>query len=377
LMLNARGIQSRIARATKANPASIDDLRQWDLYTEFGILNRGQFEETSQAIKALKIDDTSRIGKFRKEFPESPKTALGNAARRILGKDPLPVDKNHINLLWGRGYGNFIENNARIAHFEWALGKGLTPFEAARSTNRYLFDYTKLTQFEQQYMRPTFLFYTWMRNNIPLMAQTAVQKPRFATAYAKLIGADKEDVPQYLKGGTGIRVNKELVLGSLGLPIEDLNTLNIQDSDPLFFAQLKRLGQRIVSNTSPVPKAIFEILSGETSFSRRPLDSLSALELVKNFLPISRFVRTGEKIIDPEGDEFLPKTLDFFTGIRTHHSGEGRAAIDSARRKLLATGKFTKFPILTPKKRFKEDEDVKALQAMLRKTIKDNPRKKP
>ncbi len=85
----------------------------------------------------------------------------------------------------GFAFGRSVEDYARLSHYLWAKGsKGLSKADAARSVNKYLFDYRYgLTGTEQKYLRDFLMpFYSWTRFNLPLQFEMLATKPgRFVT----------------------------------------------------------------------------------------------------------------------------------------------------------------------------------------------------
>jgi len=262
-----------------------------------------------------------------------------------------------------RQLGQFYEDTARLAHYLTKTDEGLLPFEAVRSVNKFLFDYSKLTLDEKNIARPTFLFYTWMRNNIPLQINTIITEPRVAAFYRKLTNLGDRDIPNYLTERGAIRVpgTEESIFGSLGLPIEDINLFNINAADPFFFDQVKRGFQKGAGTLSPALRFGFELMTGETAFSRRPLRSIPTSELLANISPISRFHRVATKVVDSE-DSLALKYIDAVTGLRTFRASKLRGKKDTLKRKALVSGKFTRQGFLViPKFENKKDRDVKKL----------------
>ena len=195
----------------------------------------------------------------------APQRTAMDVVKNIVGSENALLKGNRL-------VGRAIENNARLAHFINKLEKGHTIQQAARSTKKYLFDYSELTQFEREVMKAVLPFYAWMRHNIPLQFQSLVQKPgRYAALSAKPIqeieslSSDWQDIPtpDYFQEIRAVRLPKEAAegvayLNSLfkeeesglqptflnpNLPFQDINRLNLPD----FMAGL-----------SPLPKMLME-----------------------------------------------------------------------------------------------------------------------
>jgi hypothetical protein len=127
----------------------------------------------------------------------------GMAGRVYFGAEDIPGFGKVVKK--GMEVGRSIENNARIAHFMWRLDKGDTAMQAALSTKKYLFDYSKgLTKFEQSVMRRVLLFYAWTRFNVPLQIESLVSNPRPYVRLSELVSTlrtlGEEAVPMPPRG---------------------------------------------------------------------------------------------------------------------------------------------------------------------------------
>lgn len=75
-----------------------------------------------------------------------------------------------------RGFGNAIEDNARLTHFIHQLDNGMSPQQAARSVRTTLFDYGDLTGLERASKRLN-RFYTFMRKNTAFQTMALIKHP--------------------------------------------------------------------------------------------------------------------------------------------------------------------------------------------------------
>jgi hypothetical protein len=229
-----------------------------------------------QAPGMDEILEMSGGGKItRKEFAAliaetSPGVTPMQAAGQIFGPQNVALKIN-------RRVGEAFEHNARITHFIDKMGKGYTPAEAAKSTKKYLYNYSDLTDFERDVMRFAMPFYSWMRFNIPNMFVSLLEKPaRFAALSAKpqqmieSLSADWQEIPtpdyfqrlratrfpkgvsEMLAGANATMLPSEGDVPQTGLqpvyvhadlPFQDINSLNWKD---------------IVSGMTPLAKIIFE-----------------------------------------------------------------------------------------------------------------------
>jgi len=101
-----------------------------------------------------------------------------------------------------RTFGNWIEDNAKLAHMSAKLNESkfwtkagkaretaLT--DAVKSTEKFLFDYTDITSFERK-VKAFIPFYVWARKNIPLQVEMMLKKPVYYSSIGRAKkGAEK------------------------------------------------------------------------------------------------------------------------------------------------------------------------------------------
>lgn len=207
-------------------------------------------------------------GLFTADIEQSLKEELGGGRWLTLSRDQKAI---HI----GRKVGETIENNARIAKFVDELEKGKSFFDASKATQRALFDYSDLTQFEQKVAKRLLPFWTWSRKNIPLQAQQLVAHPgryKAVDTIRREIEANTPDQGEYNMANymldnypTRVRIDKEsgnpeyFLLGSW-LPAADLWKVA---SDP------GKLGLDLLH---PGAKAALEYGFGVDLFTMKELD---------------------------------------------------------------------------------------------------------
>jgi hypothetical protein len=97
--------------------------------------------------------------------------------RKIARKGKFWNTDQALGVRSGRATGRFIENNARLGHYMWALDEYGNAEVAANSVHKYLFDYNDLTPFERKIKDSYIPFYTFMRKNTALMARTLFENP--------------------------------------------------------------------------------------------------------------------------------------------------------------------------------------------------------
>lgn len=105
----------------------------------------------------------------------------------------------------GRAIGSAVENHARAVNFLANVINDNDFFKSADNTNKFLFDYNDLSDFERKVMKRIIPFYTWMRKNIPLQLEMLVEKPNIYRTYSKGMNTiegsveDDERVPDKYK----------------------------------------------------------------------------------------------------------------------------------------------------------------------------------
>lgn len=346
------------------------EAKTWVRLNEHGAVNAGVFDLYKEIL--------GKAPTPLREFAEAPMTKIWSSLR---GKQ---FSKRGItgvgDPLSGQAWGQFIESSSRIAHFLGMERKGLSSLDAMRSMNRWLFDPRDITNFERERLRPFILFYTWMRNNLPLMLNTALTDPRALSIYNDITGIGKDDAPTWLRGGAAFRapafLGDNVFVGNIGLGIEDLHMFNINAADPSgnFFASLdeiQRLGEKLLSRTTPVLQAPLQIFSGREFFSGRDLNQTSTVRFLSSFLPTSRLTGTSVKAIpeifnifgaDLDTDKgFIARMFDLGAGARVYKLSSSNE-INKRRLELLGTGKFKRSRLfILPK-----DREDKAAQEMLR-----------
>lgn len=100
----------------------------------------------------------------------------------------FPFSQTFKGTLVGQYVGNWNENFARAAHYISRRRMGWAPADAAISTKKSLFDYTKegLTDFEHNILRRAIPFYRWTRNNLPYQIAMMVENPGKFAVFPKM-----------------------------------------------------------------------------------------------------------------------------------------------------------------------------------------------
>lgn len=220
-------------------------------------------------------------GFFAKDLP----LAFNNetSARPGFGRRINPLDTEFIGYHYGRKIGNTVENQGRLANFIGNIKRGLSMEEAGEHTNKFLFDYSDLTEFEQQFMKRIFPFYTWTRKNIPLQLEMMATKPN---KYRKLFVAlnaiqdmtpkeervDKEYVNDFAKDWIQLpgtvknpEGRDEPVFWNPNLPYQDVSDLEN-------FTNVDSAIRHLISNSSPAIKIPIELATNKNMYFDSPIN---------------------------------------------------------------------------------------------------------
>lgn len=115
-----------------------------------------------------------------------------------------------------RALGTGFEDNARMAHYLSKRREGYSAAEAAKSVEKFLFDYSDLTFVEQSVLKRVLPFYTWARKNIPLQLEQFVKNPgKFSGAAVaqkdveeKISRPNEKYLSEYVKNNSPMRIRE-------------------------------------------------------------------------------------------------------------------------------------------------------------------------
>lgn len=175
---------------------------------------------TAAKMQSGKLDDAGKI--LMKEMEEQGVTGGAQYGRDITqtisdeigGKSWNPLSQRFGLYKGNRTLGTAFEDNARIAHYLSKRREGFSPVEAAKSVDKFLFDYGDLTFIEQNVLKRAIPFYTWASKNIPLQLEQFVKNPgKFSKA--AIAQKDVEDtvskpneryMSEYVKNNSPMRI---------------------------------------------------------------------------------------------------------------------------------------------------------------------------
>jgi hypothetical protein len=183
-----------------------------DSLKKYGMLDSGAF-----------TGDLEQFRRSDEELLKKPKMNLN------------PLSNNFAVYKGNQKIGTKIEDQSRIVNFLYHVKNGKSMQEAADLTNKFLFDYSDITDFEQngikRWVAP---FYTWFRKNLPLQATQLLKQPlKYAAVYAlmRAVSAPEDDEqkkykPDYLKNAIHLGDNRYV---NINLPMYDLQKATPRD----------------------------------------------------------------------------------------------------------------------------------------------------
>lgn len=268
-----------------------------------------------------------------------------------------------VPMVAGRELGDVVENVNRMPMFIDLLSQGWSPAAAADEVLRTHFDYTKtaLTGFEKSFMRRLMPFYSFTRQNIPLIMEQMVTNPGGAAGQMARFALNARQgegfLPKYLGEGLAIPMGEQdpvtgnrRYLTRFDLPPEQaFEWYKGSTGDPF---QAVLMG--FLSQMNPILKGPLEYATGKQFFSGRELGDLYSitgspiLDQVIFNSPFARFATTGRMLADERKWEtpYAP-FVNLFTGIKItdvdipkYQMIAEREAIKEALRGSPAVGKY-------------------------------------
>ncbi len=302
----------------------IKDMKPISIKRPDGTVEILHWDEVYEMTKQYSVVDE---GFFAKDI------GAGSATTGILPRinpkyDPTDT-KNFIGYKVGTNFGSQIENSDRLLHFVAQLKRGLTPEQAAASVNRFLFDYSDLTAFEQNVMKRLIPYYTWLRKNAPLQLEMMIEYPERYAMIAKMehgvehmTSRDERVEDRFLNdfakdwvqmpfNVTNEKGRKEPVLFNPNLPFMDIG--RIPDvSQPI--NSLKE----IFTQTNSLIKVPIEQIINRNVFFDQPIveESDSQLKCIDHVLSQLAPYAAGKGFATKRGVDLGLHALNQFTGVK-------------------------------------------------------------
>lgn len=199
-----------------------------------------------------------------------------------------------------------FENWTRLGLFIDGLQKGMSPEDAAFRVKKFLFDYTDLSETEQQVFKRIAPFYTWMRKNLPLQVEYFVTEPgKFATIPKAMsaVSSTLEDpqpgytLPQWMQEGLYVQTGEPApgiseFTSLRGLPPADMIDFLVD------LSQGKVPGSLLSAN--PAINALFA-LQGYDTFAEREIDPNARSRIIPGITVKDQTLQVLESLFPPIG----------------------------------------------------------------------------
>lgn len=133
---------------------------------------------TASGFDALRLSH----GRWKKKLSKLEDVILVGVGNTIAGGLPVVIPKT-----FGAGVGRRVENISRVNNFVANLRRGKTVEEAAASVQKFLFNYSDLTEVQRTMMRGVMPFFTWTQKNMRLQIDQLYTNPSYAATYHKML----------------------------------------------------------------------------------------------------------------------------------------------------------------------------------------------
>lgn len=219
---------------------------------------RGKLNDNEAKLLYELMDKGVLHGGISSDFKRAVNTEKAGTLTERINK--VLRSKNGLTFIQ-RTIGDTSDQFTRVAHY--LEKRYLGADEAAASVRKYLFNYNELTK-SDKLIRSAVPFWNWMKNNIPLQLEKALQQPRFYSIAQQLQESsfeandiDFSEQADFIQ--QGYFVTPWGSLRSARAPMEDIYKL----SDPLGM---------LTSSVSPLIKMPFEVSANHNLFKNAPID---------------------------------------------------------------------------------------------------------
>ena len=193
--------------------------------------------------------------------------------------------------------GSNIESIQRMNLWIGRLKKGDDFEEATRKVDQFLFDYSDLTDFEQNIMKRVIPFYTFMRKNIPMELEAMLNTPSIFRninyGIDEIQNMDENTVPENKRN----EWRQDYIEIPYSRNLTDTSE-NIGINPQFPYQQLDRLDvDKLIGSTSPLIKMPLEAYTGSYAYTGMDIDSPLEYILGQSLVtsPISRMMETNDK----------------------------------------------------------------------------------
>lgn len=193
--------------------------------------------------------------------------------------------------------GSNIESIQRMNLWIGRLKKGDDFEEATRKVDQFLFDYSDLTDFEQNIMKRVIPFYTFMRKNIPMELEAMLNTPSIFRninyGIDEIQNMDENTVPENKRN----EWRQDYIEIPYSRNLTDTSE-NIGINPQFPYQQLDRLDvDKLIGSTSPLIKMPLEAYTGSYAYTGMDIDSPLEYILGQSLVtsPVSRMMETNDK----------------------------------------------------------------------------------
>lgn len=181
-----------------------------------------------------------------------------------------PTDLNKFVLYQeGAKVGSHIEGTQRLVLFIDNLRNGKSIEEAVENVDKFLFDYSDLTDFEKDVMKRIIPFYTFMRKNVPLQLEQMLNNPQkfmlLEKGFNNFEAMSEDEVEETERN--------EWTQQHVQMPFK-VNGRNIGVNPQLPYQQLDKLTlAKLLGQSTPAIKGPIELTSGEYAYTGMDIES--------------------------------------------------------------------------------------------------------
>lgn len=193
--------------------------------------------------------------------------------------------------------GSNIESIQRMNLWIGRLKKGDDFEEATRKIDQFLFDYSDLTDFEQNIMKRVIPFYTFMRKNIPMELEAMLNTPSIFRninyGIDEIQNMDENTVPENKRN----EWRQDYIEIPYSRNLTDTSE-NIGINPQFPYQQLDRLDvDKLIGSTSPLIKMPLEAYTGSYAYTGMDIDSPLEYILGQSLVtsPVARIMETNDK----------------------------------------------------------------------------------
>ena len=253
-----------------------------------GIRYRGLHDDPLDSSRWWKASGTRAVESMKASYRKSV-SGLGDE----FVQEALPQRSKFFLARFGENMSERIEFYNRFALYDALRNKGYSIQAAGKKVKLAHFDYSELSDFEKSVLRPSMLFYTWQRKNIPRVMRNIAEHPggpitKLVRTQNQIQGAVTDDetgyIPTWLKEGVSIPLPDDIKLGDVSLNIGDKDPgttrylrftgLPWEDPSRITPTDPTRMWQYVVNNLNPVLRYPFEKASGTVMRTGQPINDV-------------------------------------------------------------------------------------------------------